>query len=64
MKKVILGVVVFLLFSLAIFGCTPPVPETTVPPSFEQPAVSTEQQILTEHPDNLDPALEELEIMN
>lgn len=61
MRKVILLGVLFLLLSVGIWGCASSVPETTVPPSIEQPAIKTEQQILQEHPDNLNQALEELD---
>lgn len=63
MRKVILVGGIFLLLSLLILGCTAPLPETSVEPSIEPPAMQTEQQILAEHPDNLDQALEELEIV-
>jgi len=61
MRKAI--VVAILLLGIVVFGCTSPPPETTVQPSTEPPSIQTEQQILAEHPDNLDQALEELELV-
>lgn len=63
MKKVILMGIVLLLFGLMVMGCTAPPPETTVQPSLKQPSAQTEQQILEEYPDNLDQALEELDVI-
>lgn len=64
MRKVILGGMLLLVLTLVFIGCTSQLPETIVQPSLEQPSVQTEQQILEEYPDNLDQALEELEMID
>lgn len=63
MKKIVAVGILVLLFSMVMMGCTPLPPETTVPSSVESPVLQTDQQILQEHPDNLDQALEELEMI-
>lgn len=63
MKKIIFAGMLLLVLTLIFIGCTFTPPETTMQPSPEQPIVQTEQQILKEYPDNLDQALEELELV-
>lgn len=63
MKKMIMVGMLLLVLTLIFIGCTPLPPETSIQPSMEQPVIQTEQQILEEYPDNLDQALEELEMV-
>lgn len=62
MRKMIVAGMLLLVLTLIFIGCTPAPPETTMQ-STKQPTLQTEQQILDEHPDNLDQALEELEMV-
>ncbi len=64
MKKTIVIGMLLLVLTLVFTGCTSPPPETVVPLPVEQQVPLTEQQILEEYPDNLDQALEELEIVD
>ena len=60
----ILAGMLLLVLTLVFIGCTSVQPETAAPLPVEQQVPLTDQQILQEYSDNLDQALEELEVVD